>query len=118
MRAACLPAEARALSSRGAAARPLPCGRAAAARRGAVRPVAAAAAENGESFDARAFRRALGQSENYTRKHMRDEDAAKAMEEQGVGAVSAGASVCVFWFSSAPKKRRFRRAGWRHAARR
>jgi hypothetical protein len=89
MRAACLPSEARALSSRGAAARPLPCGRAAAARRCAVRTVAAAA-ESGEAFDARAFRRALGQSENYTRKHMRDEDAAKAMEEQGVGAVSAG----------------------------
>ncbi len=92
MRGAMCPLEARALSSRGASARrPLPCGRPAPARRaGAVRPVAAAA--EGETFDARAFRRALGQSENYTRKHMRDEDAAKAMEEQGVGAVSAGAS--------------------------
>ena len=45
----------------------------------------------GESFDARAFRRQLGQSGNYTRKHQRDEDAAKAMEAAGVGAVSAGA---------------------------
>lgn len=65
--------------------------------RGTVPAVTAGGAhaeEEGEesgSFDARAFRRQLGQSGNYTRKHMRDEDAAKAMEAAGVGAVSAGA---------------------------
>ena len=85
------PAEARALSSRGCSARPAAC-----ARRGALRVRAGgppAGGDSGETFDPRAFRRALGQSENYTRKHLRDEDAAKAMEEQGVGAVSAGAFV-------------------------
>jgi len=86
------PAEARALSSRGCSVRPAACVRAGGARRGALRVRAGAPpAGDGETFDPRAFRRTLGQSENYTRKHLRDEDAAKAMEEQGVGAVSAGA---------------------------
>ena len=89
------PAEARALSSRGCSARPAACARPAGARRGALRVRAGGPpAGEGEPFDPRAFRRALGQSENYTRKHLRDEDAAKAMEEQGVGAVSAGAFKC------------------------
>lgn len=46
--------------------------------------------EGGEDSSARAFRRALGQSANYSRKHMKDADAAKLMEEQGVGVVSKG----------------------------
>ena len=57
----------------------------------AVSVSAHAEAEAEPGFDALAFRRALGQSGNYSRKHQRDEGAAKAMEEQGVGAVSAGA---------------------------
>lgn len=43
-----------------------------------------------EDSSARAFRRALGQSSNYSRKHKKDADAAKLMEEQGVGVVSKG----------------------------
>jgi len=70
---------------------------AARSRRGAARlrlSVAAhAEAEAEPGFDPRAFRRALGQSSNYSRKHQRDEDAAKEMEEQGVGAVSQGAPI-------------------------
>jgi len=86
------PCEARALSSRGCSARPAACARPAGARRAALRVRAGAAPPGeGETFDPRAFRRTLGQSENYTRKHLRDEDAAKAMEDQGVGAISAGA---------------------------
>lgn len=62
----------------------------------------------GEESSARAFRRALGQSANYSRKHKKDADAAKLMEEQGVGVVSkgerrtvlrsdrSGSSVCFF----------------------
>lgn len=45
------------------------------------------------SQSARDFRRALGQSENYSRKHLRDEEAAAAMAAAGVGAVSAGGLV-------------------------
>lgn len=70
--------------------------RAPASRRSRARSVTVRAAAEAEetpdssSFDARAFRRALGQSENYSRKHMRDEEAAAAMEAEGVGAISAG----------------------------
>lgn len=48
--------------------------------------------EAAEDSSARAFRRTLGQSANYSRKHKKDAEAAKLMEEQGVGIVSKGGS--------------------------
>jgi len=57
-----------------------------------LQPCAAAESESGETFDPRAFRRTLGQSEKYTRKHLRDDEAAAAMEAHGVGIVSTGAA--------------------------
>ena len=64
----------------------------------AARGVARAHAEAPEDESvvedsARAFRRTLSQSGNYSRKLMKDEDAARLMEEQGIGAVSKGACV-------------------------
>ena len=49
--------------------------------------------EGGGDDSARAFRRSLSQSGNYSRKLMKDEDAARLMEEQGIGAVSKGVQV-------------------------
>ncbi len=76
-----------------AGVRPAACRRSR-ARAGSLSVRASADGAESEAFDPRAFRRQLGQSGNYSRKHMRDEDAAKAMEEAGVGAVSAGVLVC------------------------
>ena len=49
-----------------------------------------AAAEEGD-FDARAFRRELSKTDQYSRKFGKDEESAKAMEADGVGMVSKGA---------------------------
>ena len=50
-----------------------------------------AAAEKEEDFDARAFRRELSKTDQYSRKFGKDEESAKAMEADGVGMVSKGA---------------------------
>jgi hypothetical protein len=42
------------------------------------------------AFDARAFRRELGKTEQYSRKFLADEESAKAMEDSGIGLVSRG----------------------------
>ena len=51
-----------------------------------------AAAEEEAAFDARAFRRELSKTDQYSRKFGKDEESAKAMEADGVGMVSKGAS--------------------------
>mmetsp|Transcript_23139 Transcript_23139/g.75444 ORF Transcript_23139/g.75444 Transcript_23139/m.75444 type:complete len:446 (+) Transcript_23139:12-1349(+) len=58
-----------------------------------ARVVRAAAAEGGEDFDARAFRRELGKSENYTRRTGKDTGALDDMAASGVGAVNAGGLI-------------------------
>jgi hypothetical protein len=79
------------------AAKALPGRRAAAratASRASVR-VRAAAEESTEGekedFDARAFRRELSKTDQYSRKFGKDEESAKAMEDAGIGMVSRGA---------------------------
>lgn len=49
-----------------------------------------AADEKKEDFDARAFRRELSKTDQYSRKFGKDEESAKAMEDAGIGMVSRG----------------------------
>lgn len=57
---------------------------------GAAKQVLEKAAEQGESFDARAFRRSLNQTGRYTRKPSDDPESLSLMEEHGVGYSTTG----------------------------